>query len=139
LLARQEQDNILFIVFSLLGTVAYHTTCESLHGSTVGKLALSMTVVQEDGSPCHVKSALIRSFAYFVDALFFGLIGYFAMQKTPQQQRHGDEWAHTVVCKRIKVAPQNVRSGAQFVLALFFAVMADAALIMIGLLLKLSF
>ena len=81
---------------ALLGSLAYRVICTSVHGSTLGKLAFSMVVAQEDGSPCRFGSATIRELGYFVDALFFGPIGYFAMQKTPQEQRHGDEWA----CRR---------------------------------------
>jgi hypothetical protein len=54
------------------------------------------------------------------------------MQKNPQQQRHGDEWAHTIVCRRSNVAQQNLRGTGQFMLVLFFAVLADAALIIVG-------
>jgi uncharacterized RDD family membrane protein YckC len=124
-------------VFGLLGSVAYHTICEGIHGSTVGKLALSMVVLQEDGSPCRVWPAAIRSLGYFVDALFFGVIGYFAMQKSPQQQRHGDTWAHTVVCKRSDAAQGRLRSGGMFVATLVMAALVDAALIIAGLLLDL--
>jgi len=119
-------------VFALLGSVALEAICEGFHGSTPGKLVLSMVVVQEDGSPCRPGAAWIRSFAYFVDAIFFGLVGYFNMQKNPQQQRHGDEWAHTVVCQRWDVAPQNLRGFGQFTLVLFFAAMADVALKILG-------
>ena len=125
-------------IFVLMGSIAYETLCESLHGSTVGKLALGMVVVQEDGTPCRFKAALIRSLAYFVDGLFFGLVGYFAMQKTPQQQRHGDDWAHTIVCKRSAAPPESLRSGTRFLLALMLGAMADAALVMILLLLKVA-
>src|SRR6266851_4800838 len=111
---------------------------EGFHGSTPGKLLLSMVVVQEDGSPCRPGSAWIRSLAYIIDALFFGLIGYLNMQKSPQQQRHGDEWAHTVVCHRSKVAPQNLRGIGQFTLALFFAALADAALLIVGTVINLT-
>ena len=125
-------------IFVLMGSIAYETLCETLHGSTVGKLALGMVVVQEDGTPCRFKAALIRSLAYFVDGLFFGLVGYFAMQKTPQQQRHGDDWAHTIVCKRSAAPPESLRSGTRFLLALVLGAMADAALVMILLLLKVA-
>ena len=97
-----------------------------------------MVVVQEDGSPCRVKSAVIREFGYFIDALFFGIIGFMAMQESVEEQRHGDNWAHTVVCKRAIVAPDNLRGPARFVVALMFACMADAALFMIGLLVMIS-
>jgi uncharacterized RDD family membrane protein YckC len=136
-LSKMQHTGIIGIVAALLGSVAFHTLCESVHGSTPGKLVFSMVVVQEDGSPCRPKGAFIRSVAYFVDALFFGLIGYLAMQKSNQEQRHGDEWAHTVVCKRWRVAPKNLRTGGRFALGFFLAMIVDASVIMTGLLLAL--
>jgi len=121
-------------VFGVLGSFAYHVVGVSVHGSTLGKRLLSMVVVQEDGTPCRTGSATVRELGYFVDALFFGLIGYLAMQKSLKEQRHGDEWAHTVVCKRSTVAPELLRSNGRFLLALMLSMMADAALLMIGLL-----
>jgi uncharacterized RDD family membrane protein YckC len=129
-------SGLTLFIFALLGSVAYHTICEGMNGSTVGKRLLSLVVLQEDGSPCRFNSALIRSFAYFVDALFFGVIAYFAMQKSRQQQRHGDAWAHTVVCRRSQVAPEKLRGRGQFVLACLLGTMVDAALLMVGLLLR---
>jgi len=117
---------------AFLGSVAYHSVCEGMHGSTLGKLALSMVVVREDGSPCRFDNALLRSFGYIVDALFFGAVGYFAMKDDPQHQRYGDQWAHTIVCKRAGVRPDSLRDGGRFVLALFVAMTADAALLMAG-------
>jgi hypothetical protein len=116
--------------------LVYQAICEGVHGSSLGKLTLSMVVVQEDGSPCRIGSAIIRSFAYLVDSLFFGLIGYLAMQKSFQEQRNGDTWAHTVVCKRSKIPPENLRDGGHFIAVLLCAVAADAALVIVGLLLK---
>lgn len=138
LLAHRTPGRIALFAFSLLGSVVLEAICEGFHGSTPGKLLLSMVVVQEDGSPCRPGSAWIRSFAYFIDSLFFGLIGYFNMQKNPQQQRHGDEWAHTIVCRRSNVAPQNLRGIGQFALVLFFAVLTDAALIIVGTVISLT-
>jgi uncharacterized RDD family membrane protein YckC len=137
-LALKMRPGLTGFLMALLGSVAYQVICTSVHGSTLGKLAFSMVVVQEDGSPCRLGSAVIRELGYFVDGLFFGLIGYFAMQKTPQEQRHGDEWAHTVVCKRSNLAPEKLRGTGQFMLALMFAIMAEAALAMVGLLLAVS-
>jgi uncharacterized RDD family membrane protein YckC len=121
-------------VASLLGSFAYQVVGVSVHGSTLGKRVLSMVVVQEDGTPCRFRSAIIRELGYFIDAFFFGLIAYFQMQKSAKEQRYGDEWAGTVVCKRSAVAPEQLRSGGRFVLGLMLGTMADAALIMIGLL-----
>jgi hypothetical protein len=58
----------------------------------------------------------VRLMGCLLDALFSGLVGYSAMQKPSLEQRNGDEWAHTVVCKC---------SNGRFVMALFFAIMAD--------------
>ena len=138
LLRHQTSGHFAVYAFALLGSVVFEAICEGLHGSTPGKRVLSMVVLQEDGSPCRMGSAWIRSFAYFIDALFFGRIGYFNMQKNPQRQRHGDEWAHTVVCRRSNVAAANLRSGGQFTGALFLAVLADAMLLIFGLLISLT-
>src|SRR5262249_19587234 len=110
------RNRILGFLCALLGWIAYHITCESIHGSTLGKLVCSLAVVQEDGSPCRFK-AFTRSFAYQVDALFFTLIGYTAMRGNAQQQRHGDRWGHTVGARRSSLAdespwPRAIRTGS---------------------------
>jgi uncharacterized RDD family membrane protein YckC len=122
-------------IFSLLAGVAYHTICEGLHGSTVGKLALQMVVVTEGGTPCDLDAALKREIAYFFDALFFGLIGYVSMKKSQQEQRYGDHWAQTIVCKRAAVAPQYLRDTRRFAAVLALAALANAALMIVGFLL----
>lgn len=131
------QSGLIGFAFSLVGTVTYHTLSEGVGGCSLGKLILGMTVLQEDGSPCRLGSALIRSGGYLIDSLFFGLIGYFAMQKTPLEQRHGDEWAHTVVCRRRDFDREKLRRADRIVLGLFLGVFADAAVIIAGLLIKL--
>jgi uncharacterized RDD family membrane protein YckC len=133
---QRNGGGLTLILFSLLGAIALETICEGFHGCTLGKLLLGFVVVQEDGSRCRPGPALIRSLAYFIDGLFFGVVGYFNMQKNPQQQRHGDEWAHTIVCRRAAVAPQNLRGTGHFVMVFLLAAMADAALFMIGMLTK---
>jgi uncharacterized RDD family membrane protein YckC len=136
-IAHRKLTGGALFVFALLGSFAFETVCKAVHGSTPGKRLLSMVVVQEDGSPCRFGSACIRELAYFIDSLFFGLIGYFNMQKNPQQQRHGDEWAHTIVCHRSDVAPQNLRGDGQFMLAAFVATLAYVALFIVGMLINL--
>jgi len=133
-MARLQHTGILGFLFALLGSFAYQVVFTSVHGSTVGKIALSMVVVQEDGSPCKFKSALIRELGYFVDAMFFGIIGYSAMKDDIRQQRHGDDWAHTIVCKRSLIPRDRLRGGDRFAIALVFALIADAAFAMLGLL-----
>lgn len=121
---------------SVLGLIMYHAVCEGLYGSTLGKLVLSITVVQEDGTPCRFGSALIRSFAYAIDQLFFGIIGYTCMQKSALEQRHGDEWAHTVVCRRSQVRDENRQGAGRFILAFLLALMVDAVFLLTGLVAK---
>ena len=138
IIAKLRHPGLTGFALTLLGAVAYHVIFTVVHGSTLGKRIFSLVVVQEDGSPCGLKSAVVREFGYFVDVLFFGIIGYMAMQESVQEQRHGDNWAHTVVCKRELVAPDKLRGGGHFVVALMFALMADAVFIMAGLLLLIA-
>jgi uncharacterized RDD family membrane protein YckC len=135
-LVGRAQGGAFAFIFALLGSVAYEAVSESVHGSTAGKMLLSLVVVKEDGTPCTFKAALIRSSAYLIDGLVFGLVGYLAMKNNPQRQRHGDNWAETVVCKRDQVQPQNLRGAGRFVLGLFCAVIADAGLFVAGLMLN---
>jgi uncharacterized RDD family membrane protein YckC len=125
-----------FIGFAcgILGVIAYHVIFTTVHGSSVGKRLLSIVVMDEEGEPCRLKGAIVRELGYFVDALFFGLIGYMAMHGSTQEQRYGDEWGHTVVCERSAISPDKLQDAGRFVVALMFATMADAAIIMIGLL-----
>lgn len=132
LLFRRPANGLLIFSLALLGSIVLEAICEGFHGSTPGKLLLGFTVVQEDGSPCRFGSALTRSFAYLLDALFFGMIGYSCMQKSPQEQRHGDEWAHTVVCRRSQLTPPSVCGFGQFAAVFLLAAMADAALLIVG-------
>jgi uncharacterized RDD family membrane protein YckC len=138
LLAHRRPGGITLFVLALLASVAFQAICEGLHGSSPGKRLFSIVVVQEDASPCRLGSAWTRSFAYFIDSLFFGLVGYFNMQKTPQQQRHGDDWAHTIVSHRSSVAPQNLSGLGQFAAATFLATLAYSTLIILGLLVNLT-
>jgi uncharacterized RDD family membrane protein YckC len=133
-LVRFRHAGRIGFVSGMLGFVVYNVICVTVHGSTLGKRLISAVVVRESGLRCRMRSAIIREIGYFVDSLFFGLVGYSAMKESYQEQRYGDRWAHTMVAKRASVIPEQQRSNGRFVLALMLAVMADAALAMIGLL-----
>lgn len=122
----------------ILGWFAYFVICETVHGSTLGKLALSMQVVQQDGSPCLLKSAVIRELGYFVDTMFFGIIGYLGMRDDPEHQRYGDQWADTIVCKRSDVPLESRQDGTRFVLALMLGIFTDIAIMIVGLLIQMN-
>lgn len=137
-LQRLFQPHYARFIGATLGLVAYNVICTSVSGITLGKLLLRMQVIQDDGSPCRPKSAIIRELGYFVDALFFGLVGYFAMREDPEQQRLGDEWADTIVSKRAQVPSSSQRTGTQFVLGLLLGVAVDMALLMTGWLIQMN-
>jgi uncharacterized RDD family membrane protein YckC len=132
------QRHFATFVAGILGMFAYHVICTSIHGSTLGKLVLGVQVIQDDGSPCRPKSAILRELGYFVDALFFGLIGYFAMHEDPEQKRLGDGWADTIVCKRAQVPSASKRDAMRFVFGLLLGITADMALLMIGWLIQMN-
>ena len=132
MVAKYHATGVSVFIFSVLAGVAYHTICEGLHGSTVGKLALHMVVVTDGGTPCDLGAAFKREIAYFFDALFFGLIGYVSMNKSPQEQRYGDRWAQTIVCKRAAVVPQYLRGGQRFAAVFALAALANVALVTVG-------
>jgi len=113
-------------LFAVVGAAVFSLVCEAVHGSTPGKLLLGMVVLQEDGTPCGWKGATIRELGYFVDALFFGIVGYYAMKGSPLHQRNGDKWADTIVVKRADAPSGSLRSGGRFVGALLLAAMADS-------------
>lgn len=137
-LRRITQTRLPLFLGGLFGFFAYHVICTSIHGSSLGKLLFSFQVGQEDGSRCRPKSAIIRELGYFVDAMFFGLIGYMAMRDDPQQMRQGDRWANTMVCKRANIPPRSRQGGLRFVLGLMLGVCADIALLMVGLLVQMN-
>jgi uncharacterized RDD family membrane protein YckC len=136
LLSRAQNTGVTAFLLALLGSTAYHTICEGLHGSTLGKLICGLVVLQEDRKPCGMRSALLRSLGYYVDALFFGAIGFVKMKDTVLQQRHGDAWAGTVVCKRKAVA-ELVRGPGRFIGVFLLAGFADSVCLSFGVLLSL--
>lgn len=137
-MARFRHPGLFRFIPGLLGYLVYNVVCVSMHGSTLGKRLISAVVVQESGIRCRTVPAVVRELAYFIDSLFFGLVGYLAMQGSYQEQRYGDRWARTVVAKRANVIPEQLRDEGRFVVTLMLAVMMDAALGMTGLLILIS-
>ena len=84
----------------ILSFFLYQTFSEGISGTSIGKLVCRLSVVQTDARPCTMLGAFKRDLAYHMDALFFGLIGYESMKKSPLRQRYGDVWANTVVVRK---------------------------------------
>jgi uncharacterized RDD family membrane protein YckC len=111
---RIMHERMLLMLFGLVGVILYHTVCEGLHGSTLGKFVCGLNVLSEDCTPCCLWPAFVRSVGYFIDAIAFGLVAYLEMSRTLMEQRHGDHWVRTVVVKSLQVPEESKRSDARF-------------------------
>lgn len=115
-------------LISFIGNLLYHTLAEYVGGASVGKLALGLRVVSEDFGPVSFLGALTRSAGVVVDGLFFGWIGYSAMEKSPLFQRHGDRWGRTAVV-RARAFPEASRGAARALLGVLMGTFAWVTLI----------
>ncbi|RLM83440.1 RDD family protein [Haloarcula sp. Atlit-7R] len=87
-------------LFGLVIGFGYYIYLEGTYGQTVGKMALDIVVVMEDGDPIEYGPAAIRTVLRIVDALpAFYLIGIVAVLGTDRKQRLGDIVADTVVVR----------------------------------------
>ena len=88
--------SLITYCFAVLAHLSYRLCCEGLHGATYGKFLCQIRVVQQEGTPCNFRGALVRSIVYVWDCQFFGAIGYYgSMEKSPFNQRYGDVLAKT--------------------------------------------
>ncbi len=108
---------VVFLAVTIVASLAYHVLSDAVHGSTLGKMALGMTVLGDSGDFCSWGAALKRELAYIMDAMFFGLVAYEVMKDEPRGQRVGDFWAHTVVVRRESLQPAQRRSTSRFAAA----------------------
>jgi len=119
---------VLAVLIALPAIVVAHSFWEGLHGSTLGKRALGLTVVSEDGAPASFGAGVRRSVALLVDAL----LGVYRIRESPRAQRIGDEWAGTLVV-RVKDLPAGSRRPAlRFVAALVAGLAAVAVVVVLG-------
>ncbi len=137
LMKRIGESGFIGYTFAILASIAYHTFCEGVHGSTVGKIVLGLRVIGEEDRPCSVWSAFIRELGFFVDGLFFALPAWASMKDSPERRRIGDKWAHTRVVRRRSLRPDQRRSPLRLVAGLVAGGFAYSVLFTIGLLLKL--
>lgn len=129
------KSSVLAFVLSLFGSILYESICEGLHGSTAGKYLLGLVVLREEGRPCTYVQAVGRAFAFFIDSLFFGLVGYLSMKDSPRDQRFGDKWCGTVVVTRASAPAGVLRGPGRFVGVFFLALFLDGIAITAGALL----
>lgn len=86
-------------VWPLLGLV-YFVAMEAVYNYTIGKKALGLVVVGQDGGAIDWEESLVRNVLRIVDALpFFYLIGAILIVASDDNQRLGDMVGDTFVVK----------------------------------------
>jgi uncharacterized RDD family membrane protein YckC len=96
-------DEAWGVGFGILGTVAilvgYPTACETLsRGRTLGKMALGLRVVSDDGGPIRFRQALVRALSAVLEIwALFGSPALIASLFNRQGKRLGDLFAGTIV------------------------------------------
>ncbi len=92
------------LVVAIAVLVGYPVTAETLsRGRTLGKLAMGLRVVRDDGGPIRFRHALVRGLAgFFVDFWALGLLGavaVFVSLSSAKGKRIGDLLAGTIVVR----------------------------------------
>jgi uncharacterized RDD family membrane protein YckC len=115
-------------LFGLLSVTSFKAICEGLSNQTLGKKISGLSVVMQDGRPCTLWTALIRSLAIHIDFLFWGLVGLGKMRKNPWKQRYGDVWGKTVVLSSSQEECQSGGGRIPFLAAFFIALLSQGFL-----------
>ncbi len=114
---------LTYLIFGLLSMTSLKVICEGLSSQTLGKKITGLFVVMQDGRPCTLRAALIRSLAIHIDSLFWGLVGLIKMRNNPWKQRHGDVWGKTVVLSSNQEDFQQSGGRTTFLVAFFIALL----------------
>lgn len=128
--------SLLSLLLAVLAGIGYHAISEGFGGATPGKWICGLRVIGQREGPCRFGPAVLRSFAYLFDALFFGAVGYLSMSNSPLRQRFGDKWGKTVVAKTAQVPEEARRSGLAFTLAWMGGAAFSAAVACVSFLLQ---
>jgi uncharacterized RDD family membrane protein YckC len=79
--------------------LGYYIVMEKLRGATLGKMAMSLKVVKQDGSALDWQASVVRNVLRIIDGIFFYLVGAIVVWVSKGKQRLGDMAAHTLVVK----------------------------------------
>ena len=91
--------------------LAYYIAMELWMGATLGKLALNLKVVKQDGQALDLQASIVRNLLRLVDGLFFYLVGAIVAWISKSRQRLGDMAAHTIVVKARAWVPVLLACG----------------------------
>ncbi len=89
-------------LISVVIDFVYFTWLQGARGQTVGKMAVKIKVVREDGSKIDYVDAAVRTILLLIDAIPYVipfLLGAILIWTSDRKQRLGDRAAHTVVVK----------------------------------------
>jgi uncharacterized RDD family membrane protein YckC len=84
-------------IISIVLAYGYFIYMEGTTGQTLGKRALNIRVINEDGTSINMGTSAIRNILRIVDMFFFGIVGLILIIVTQKKQRVGDLAARTVV------------------------------------------
>jgi len=87
---------ILFWSIFILLILAYFVFFVAAEGQTLGKQAMRIAVVEEDGTTPTITTSFIRTIYAFISLVCVGA-GFFAILKDPDKQAWHDRWAKTYV------------------------------------------
>lgn len=89
----------VLIIFTVLALVGYPIIFETAtRGRSLGKMAMGLRVVSDDGGPERLRQATFRALAGFVEIwMFFGSPAVICSLLSPKGKRIGDVFAGTVV------------------------------------------
>lgn len=127
-----------FLFNMLVGSLASlfgHSVGATISGASLGKALLGLRVARVQGGRAGFKSQFIRELVYFIDGLFFGLVGKSAMDSSPLQQRHGDSWAETVVVRADSAAGHAVASTQRLIVGILVGLAVYSAVLAAGMVL----
>ncbi len=88
------------VLLSLIVTFGYFIGLEAANdGKTVGKMALGLRAVTEDGQPLTWGTSAGRNILRIIDGLFIYLVGFIIAMTNDRRQRLGDMVAKTIVIR----------------------------------------
>ena len=82
-----------------LVAIAYYVVMEKTSGATLGKMAMKLKVVKQDGAPLDWQASVVRNVLRIIDGFFFYLVGAIVVWVSKSKQRLGDLAAHTIVVR----------------------------------------
>jgi len=89
-------------VIAVLIFFVYYVVLEGAYGQTVGKMAVKIKVIREDGSKIDYAEAVVRNILRPIDLIPYVipyLLGAILIWSSDKRQRLGDRVAHTIVVK----------------------------------------